>query len=135
MLQPDWQRVIISHRRKAMIKHLERALNVHDTIRALIHQQRIIHYPKGTNITGVVRQYEIDRRRPIEEQWIREVHFFDELQTQFLIICCSYDQAKLFQDQKHIQMDLAFKMVQGKTRTFTIAGWNRDTRSTIHLRY
>jgi hypothetical protein len=69
----------------------------------------------------VLREFAFDQRRDNDKQWIREVHWFDE--THFLILCCTYAQAKAFIDVKHIEMDLSFKMVNGKTNVFSISGW------------
>ena len=71
----------------------------------------------------------LDLTRSNDDQWIREVHFLDEDKTQFLIICCTYEQAKLFLEVRHLEMDVAFKMVQGKTNVFSISSWNPQSQS------
>ena len=46
-----------------------------------------------------------------------------------MIICCSYEQAKAFQEVYHAEMDLAFKLVQGETNVFTIASFDERSKS------
>jgi hypothetical protein len=111
------------------LRALHWGLHIEDRITGLIRTQRLLHYPQGTDIAGVWREFCFDKAKPIEEQWIRDVHFFDQERQRFLIICCTYEQAKLFQTVRHIEMDLAFKMVSGKTMVFTIVGWNAKANS------
>lgn len=72
--------------------------------------------------TVVLREHDLDRPQPNEEQWLRDVHFYDD--KHYLILCCAFDQAIAFFDAQYIQMDLAFKMVAGDTKVFSIAGWS-----------
>ena len=95
-----------------------------DRVTALIRKQ--FSYPLGTDIARVWREYLFDQAKQPDEQWIRELYFFDEDRQHFLIICCTYEQVKLFQAVRYIEMDLAFKMISGKTNGFTIASWNRE---------
>ena len=46
----------------------------------------------------------------------------------FLIICCTYAQAKAFRHVRHVQMDLAFKLVRGKTNVFSVNSWDEQAR-------
>ena len=73
-------------------------------------------YTQLTLGLGVWREYLIDRNLPSEEQFIRHIHSFDE--DHFMIICFTYTQAKEFFRHHCIQMDLAFKMVQGKINLY-----------------
>jgi hypothetical protein len=70
-----------------------------------------------------------DRLRDSDQQWIRKILFFDN--EHFLIICCTYAQAKAFAQVQCIEMDLSFKMIQGSTNVFSIAGWNEDVKRNI----
>lgn len=83
-------------------------------------------YSNSRNI-GVLREYSFDRLKDSDQQWIRDVYFFDE--CHFLIICCTYAQAKAFTNVQCIEMDLSFKMVQGKTNVFSISAWNAEAKS------
>jgi len=78
---------------------------------------------------GVLREFSIDQHKENTKQWIRAVHNFDD--EHYLIICCTYAQAKAFQRVTCIEMDLSFKMVQGKTNLFSIARWD-DNSKRIH---
>jgi hypothetical protein len=69
--------------------------------------------------------------RDSDEQWIRKIHLFDA--EHFLIICCTYAQAKAFAQAQCIEMDLSFKMVQGSTNLFSLASWNEDTKRKLHM--
>lgn len=80
----------------------------------------------------MLREFEFDKRRA-SGNWIRNVHFFDEMKTQYLIICCTDAQAQEFQNVQMIEMDLSFKMVQGKTNVFSISAWNTTIRRISHL--
>lgn len=70
----------------------------------------------------------MDQRRPVDEQWIRYVGSIEDEDEHMLIICCTHAQAKAFQDAQCIQMDLSFKMIQGKVNLFSITGWNEEAR-------
>ena len=78
-------------------------------------------------IIGILREYSFDRLKDSDRQWIRDVYFFDE--CHFLIICCTYAQAKAFTKVQCIEMDMSFKMVQGKTNVFSISAWNAEAKS------
>lgn len=74
---------------------------------------------------GVVREWTSDRVKSSEDQWIRHIEWLSE--THFIVICCTYDQAKLFVEKgRCIEMDLSFKMIQGKTNVFSISGWDTE---------
>ena len=78
------------------------------------------------SVAGVLREFSIDQYKENTEQWIRAIHNFDD--EHFLIVCCTYAQAKAFQRVTCIEMDLSFKMVQGKTNLFSIAGWDENSK-------
>ena len=80
----------------------------------------------GLCYTGVQREYRLDSLRDDKEQWIRAIEFLDE--EHFCVICCTYAQAKAFQHAQCLEMDLAFKMVQGKTNLFSIEDWCEETK-------
>jgi hypothetical protein len=118
---------------------LHQSLNISDKVQALIRKQRLLAYPDGTafagecglfcicsahtnHTLGVLREYDFDQRRDTDQQWIREIHFFDP--EHYLILCCTYAQAKAFINVQHIEIDLSFKMVNGKTNVFSISAWN-----------
>lgn len=82
---------------------------------------------------GVQREFDFDRLKPNTEQWIRSVQWLDD--EHYLIICCTYAQAKAFMKVQCVEMDLAFKMVQGTTNLFSIAGWNEKTQRILIIRY
>ena len=75
---------------------------------------------------GVQREYAFDRLQDSDEQWIRKIHFFDD--ENFLIVCCTYAQAKAFTSVQCLHMDLSFKMVQGTPNVFSLATWNEDVK-------
>jgi len=75
---------------------------------------------------GVQREYAFDRLQDSDEQWIRKIHFFDD--ENFLIVCCTYAQAKAFTSVQCLEMDLSFKMVQGTPNVFSLATWNEDVK-------
>ena len=84
---------------------------------------------------GVLREFALDQHKENTEQWIRTVHNFDD--EHYLIVCCTYAQAKAFQHVTCMEMDLSFKMVQGKTNLFSIAGWDDNSKRmhNLHLVY
>jgi hypothetical protein len=92
----------------------------------MIHKEKLLKYPYGVTLAGIWREFVFDQAKPSDEQWIREVYFFDEDREHFLIICCTYEQAKLFQKVQFLQMDLAFKMVQGKTKVFSLCSFDEQ---------
>ena len=81
---------------------------------------------QSLSVAGVLREFSIDQHKENTEQWIRAIHNFDD--KHFLIVCCTYAQAKAFQRVECIEMDLSFKMVQGKTNVFSIAGWDENSK-------
>ncbi|KAJ6002324.1 hypothetical protein N7522_007551 [Penicillium canescens] len=125
MFSPKFS-ALVKQRSTSALRQIHDTLHVEDRITALIRKQRLLHYPKGTDIAGVYREFLFDQAKEVDEQWIRDVYFFDEQRQHFLVICCTYAQAKLFQSVRYIEMDLAFKMVAGKTNVFTIASWNEE---------
>ena len=82
---------------------------------------------------GVLREFSTDQHKENTEQWIRAIHNFDD--EHFLIVCCTYAQAKAFQHVTCIEMDLSFKMVRGKTNLFSIAGWDENSKRMHALCY
>jgi hypothetical protein len=78
------------------------------------------------NTLGVLREYSVDRYKDHEEQWICDFHWIDK--DHYIITCCTFKQAHAFIQQKSIEMDLSFKMVQGKTNLFSICGWDDDAQ-------
>ncbi|KAE8395153.1 hypothetical protein BDV23DRAFT_169155 [Aspergillus alliaceus] len=108
------------------LRTLHKCLNIEDRITALIRKQKLLSFPEGTHIAGILREYSFDRLKENSEQWIREVHFFDP--EHWLILCCTYAQAKAFIHANYLEMDLSFKMVNGKTNVFSISSWNAQTK-------
>jgi hypothetical protein len=78
---------------------------------------------------GVIREYNTDRLRVQEDQWIRYISQLGTDAKDFIIICCSYAQAKQFISMTGIEMDLAFKGVAGPVKVFSLVGWNVSTQS------
>ena len=130
MVSPTFAKILREHGDSAL-RYIHKSLHIDDRVTALIHKQRLLYYPEGTSLAGVWREYQFDLTKHVDDQWIREVYFFDENREHYLIICCTYEQAKLFQRVRHLEMDLAFKMVQGNTKLFTISGWNEQANSKI----
>jgi hypothetical protein len=113
---------------KTALRDLHPSLLIEDRITALIKKQKLLQYPHGSDLAGVQQEFEFERARQPEDQWIRDIYFFDEEKKYYMIICCSYAQAKAFTTVRHIEMDLAFKTVQGKTMVYSIAAYNPDAR-------
>lgn len=121
MISPHW--LDLENRfGPSIARTLHKSLNIEDRITSLIRKQRLFHYPEGTHLAGVLREYKFDQTRP-HGQWIRNVHFLDKASKYYIILCCSDAQANLFQEAEFIQIDLSFKMVNGKTNVFSISGW------------
>jgi hypothetical protein len=128
MVSPLFAKILRQHGDSAL-RYIHKSLHIEDRVTALIHKQRLLYYPEGTSLAGVWREYQFDLTKNVDDQWIREVYFFDENREHYLILCCTYEQAKLFQSVRHLEMDLAFKMVQGQTKVFSISGWNEQAKS------
>ena len=73
----------------------------------------------------------MDELLPREQRWIRDVGQIGSNPDKFYVVCCTYAQAIAFHRMRAVQMDLSFKMVAGKVNTFTIVGWNENTKSKI----
>jgi hypothetical protein len=71
---------------------------------------------------GVHREYYLDRNKPNEEQWFRDI-WYSECGKYYIIVCCTKEQAEQFQFCDHVEMDMSFKMVAGKTTVFSFVGW------------
>lgn len=78
-------------------------------------------------MTAVEREFTKSSCRPSHEQWIRAFQWFNNKEN-FIVICCTYAQAKAFRNAHCLEMDLSFKMVQGKTNVFSICGWQKQTK-------
>jgi len=133
---------------ESSLNTLHQSLNIEDRIAALIRKQKLLVYPEGSSLAGeyeftifhahakymlepgVLREYTFDRLQDSDKQWIHKIHFFDE--DHFLVICCTYAQAKAFVQVQCMEMDLSFKMIQGKTNVFSICGWNEDTKRKLN---
>ena len=111
------------------------SLNIEDRLTALIRKERILRYPEGMSLAGryayawymlylcyvgVQREFRFDQLKDNNSQWIQSITFFND--EYYLIICCTYAQAKAFVKVECIKMDLSFKMVAGKTNVFSIVG-------------
>ena len=71
---------------------------------------------------GVQRELCLDQNKPNEEQWFREI-WYSDCGSHFIIVCCTKQQAIQFQYCNHLQMDMSFKMIAGKTMVFSLVGW------------
>ena len=80
-----------------------------------------------TNVLGVLREFNLESQRPRDQQWIREV-VVDE--DKYFIVCCTYAQATRFLSQKFAEIDLAYKMIQGKPTVFSIVGFDERVQRT-----
>ena len=90
MLSPKFDAFIKKYS-KNTLREMHSSLHVEDRVSALIRKQRLLAYPGGTDIAGVLREFEFDQEKKIEEQWIRDVHFFNDNHEHFMIICCIYE--------------------------------------------
>lgn len=81
--------------------------------------------------TGVLREYRVDQHRPPDDpsNWFRTVERFGEDDEGLIIVAFSYNQAMKLHEALHVDMDLSFKMIQGKTNLFSIDGWNDLAKS------
>ncbi|RKF76230.1 hypothetical protein GcM3_080036, partial [Golovinomyces cichoracearum] len=95
------------------LSRLHPSLEAQDRLTALIREERLYQYPAGTDYAGVSREFQLDRLKGSEDQWIRYMQYMDE--KHYLIICCTHAQAMAFQKVNHIEMDLSFELVKGKT--------------------
>ena len=76
--------------------------------------------------SDVQQEYFFDCLWDSDEQWICKIHFFDD--EYFLIICCTYAQAKTFVQIQCAEMNLSFKMIQESTNLFSVCDWNEDVK-------
>lgn len=86
-------------------------------------------------LAGVIREYQLDQKKPYD-QWIRDIHFFDDEKQRFCIICCTDKQARALTQVRSLEMDLSFKMVNGSTNVFSLTSWDeKRKRISIYLLY
>ena len=113
------------------------ALNIDCTINALIRKEKILRYPAGTALSGVQREFELDSKRPEHKRWIREIRYLGMRKdfNRYFVICITKRQAETFRDCAHIQMDLSFKMVHGKTNLYSVVGFNEVTKGRLAINY
>ncbi|KAJ5110975.1 hypothetical protein N7532_001510 [Penicillium argentinense] len=86
MVSPTFAKILHQHGDSAL-RYIHKSLHIEDKVTALIHKQRLLYYPQGTSFAGVWREYQFDLTKNNDEQWIREVFFFDEQREHYLIIC------------------------------------------------
>jgi len=125
---------------KDSLRAIHQSLNIEDRLSALIRKQKLLKYRAGTHLAGtklilticttytsigIQREFAFDQRKDNTNQFIRSITHFDE--EHYLIVCCTYAQAKAFHQVQCVEMDLAFKMVKGKTNLFSLSSWNPDT--------
>jgi hypothetical protein len=131
------------------LRAIHQSLNVQDRLTALIRKERILQYPAGTDLAGIYtvlllhmlglyrlgvqREFSVDRHKSNEEQWIREIYYLDR--QHYMVICCTFKQAKAFMATRHLEIDLSFKMVQGNVNLFTIAGYDEDAKRRCSIWY
>ena len=84
-------------------------------------------------ILGVYCEYTFDQLKESDQQWIQDIYFFNDTKEKYLVLCCTYAQAKAFIKARFLQMDLAFKAVKGKTNVFSVAGWNPDIKRKFNI--
>jgi hypothetical protein len=127
MISPKFAHILRTFGTSAL-RHIHESLHIQDRITAMIHKEKLLRYPHCVTLAGIWREYVVDQAKPSDEQWIRDVHFFDEDRKHFLIIFCTYEQAKLFQKVQFLEMDLAFKIVQGKTKVFLLSSFDEEAK-------
>ena len=52
MVSPTFAKIIREHGDSAL-RYIHKSLHIEDRVTALIHKQRLLYYPEGTNLTGV----------------------------------------------------------------------------------
>jgi hypothetical protein len=80
---------------------------------------------------GVEREYSIERHLPNDERWIRMIKRLNL--EHFIIVCCTFQQAKAFAQATAIEIDLSFKMVAGNINLFSISGWDDDAKRKLNI--
>ena len=68
----------------------------------------------------------LDKAKNPDEQWIRHIWYSPNGQH-FMIFVCTLEEAKEFQFCEHLQVDKAFKMVQGQTNVWSLVGWSNKS--------
>jgi hypothetical protein len=141
-LSPIYQKIIQRWGDVTTHSGLHDALNIQDTITAFIRRERLIQYPQGTHLqgilfaytkhmlslhsVGVIREFHLDREKHPEEQWIRAVRFLDN--EEYLIVLCTQKMAIAMLDCIHLEIDMSFKIVAGATNLFSLVGWDVYTK-------
>lgn len=87
---------------------------------------------QGLYFPGVQREFQSDKLKSNDEQWIRDI-FFTQDQKHFIIVCCTALQARAYAKCEHIEMDMSFKMVAGKTNLFSLVGWDPCAKRRFYL--
>ncbi|KAL4959544.1 uncharacterized protein BDV14DRAFT_160917 [Aspergillus stella-maris] len=118
----------------SILRTLHASLNIEDRISGLIRKQRLLQYPDGTDLAGVIREFEFDKKKPYN-QWIRDIYFFEDNPQKFIILCCLDEQARAFQTARYLEIDLSFKMIQGKTNVFSLVGWSDEHQCILTYAY
>ncbi|KAL2809196.1 hypothetical protein BJX63DRAFT_406556 [Aspergillus granulosus] len=137
-LTPTARRLLISPRwldiqrrfGSSVFRTLHASLNVGDHITSLIRKERLLHYRGGTDIAGILREFNFDQKRPYN-QWIRDVFFLDKDARHYIILCCTDQQASAFQKAQFIHVDISLQKVQGKTNLYSVSGWSEEHQCTV----
>jgi hypothetical protein len=51
------------------------------------------------------------------------------------VVCCTAKQARAFFRCNHLEIDMSFKMVAGKTNIFSVVGWDDYTKRMLYISY
>ncbi|BCR83612.1 uncharacterized protein ACHE_60818S [Aspergillus chevalieri] len=90
------------------IQQIHESFSNMDPIQAVIRKQRLLHYPAGQNVNGVM--FELGKNKDLQE-YIHEVY---QQNDQIMIICILKEQAELLHTLSSIEIDMSFKRVQSK---------------------
>jgi hypothetical protein len=86
---------------------------------------------RANYLKGVLREYQVDQRRPVDQQWIQKIVDLDD--GHWIILCCARVGALAFRKQQFLEIDLAFKCVQGKVTVFSLCGFNDRTNRKLSM--
>ncbi|KAH8684403.1 hypothetical protein BGZ60DRAFT_165405 [Tricladium varicosporioides] len=133
ILSPEYQ-WLLKKFSTTSLRAIHTSLAIEDRLAAFIRAERIKQYPEGTDLLGVQREFRSDQLKLNEDQWFRKVYFTSD-NSHFIIICCTAKQARAYAQCEHLEIDMSFKMVAGKTNLFSFVGWDSLSKRIIPYCY
>jgi len=102
-------------------------LNNQSKINYFIEKTRRSQHPFGQNVLGIV--HEFMRHEKSTDPYIRSIRFLDN--GQYIVLCATKQQLKAISELTHMEIDMAFKRINGNTNEWEISAYLPRVQKTL----